>query len=186
MRNKEIGLSQNNWQIQLTFDIVATVECNDIRVVLIEITGTLTHIARITFATQIGHFARVHHEPDRAEHLETLDGAHASLSCQQTKIQILNVGLGDDTDTLTRFKKSALNVIRFDAIMTRCSKPIFRNAKSVITKLKISCLPYTELSMGDDEATSLNLSVKRIDTQAMRDPSFLYFSVSFNANSFNV
>lgn len=87
---------------------------------------------------------------------------------------------------LTLFKTSALNVILFEQIMTKLSRPILRSAKSVTAKLKISCTPYMELSMDEEPPSDgyVNCSGNFIDTHAIRDPSALYFSDNCTANFF--
>lgn len=87
---------------------------------------------------------------------------------------------------LTRFKTSALNDILCEQIITKLSRPIFRSAKSVTAKLRISCTPYMELSIDDDPPSDgyVNCSGSFMLTHAIRDPSALYFSDNCTANRF--
>lgn len=76
----------------------------------------------------------------------------------------------------TLFKKSALKLISVEAISTRLSRPIFGSARSATATLKISLRPYMELSIiSSGGGLSLSMGGRRMDTQAMREPSLLYF-----------
>ena len=59
-----------------------------------------------------------------------------------------------------------MNDIVFEQIMTKLSSPIFRSAKSVTAKLKISCIPYIELNIDEEPLSDgfVNCSGNFIDT----------------------
>lgn len=176
-----------------TIDIITAIEGNHIVVALVEIAASLADIARIAFFAEIGQFAWIVDKTDWAEHLESLNGAHADLAIarygtyelddRRTKSRLVSDKFGDKH---TRLRKSVRNVIELLQIITKLSRPILRNAKSVATKLSISLLPYIDRSIIDSAVGSieLNLSVNRIDTHAIRDPSALYFSDNSSATRF--